>query len=312
MRSTGTVTIENHLIPDLRQYSASVSHNLDLGNLLISGKLGLINTGIGDAARLDFYKVIHPDAEDNRTFLKAALGASYRAALNDNVSAAVMFEAAAEAPDAEFLYISVQKPPSKPQWAGNPSLDQPIRATLRTEGIFGKLGVEMYASKVWNYVYLAKASANNLNYLTYSNIEAFLAGINVSGSWELFDINASYTYGENTTDSRAMAEIQPLHIDAKIKTPQKWPFYGFLRVTWENEQTRVDEFLNESATPSWYSLDLGLGYDISKFRISLNVDNLTNENYARHLSYLRDPFASGFQVFDPGRIIRLNVSYLDL
>jgi iron complex outermembrane receptor protein len=312
MRSTGMVSIRNHLIPDLNQYSASVSHHLDFDKFMVSGKLGLINTGIDDAARLDFYKAIHPDAEDSRTFLKAALGASYHTLLSDNISAAVMLEAAEEAPDAEFLYISVQKPAAKPQWAGNPTLDQPFRTTFRAEGIFGKLGVEFYASKIWNYVYLDKAAANNLNYLTYTNIEAFLTGINVKGSWELLDIDASYTYGENTTDNRPMAEIQPLHLSAKFKTPGAWPFDGFLRAVWENEQTRVDDYLNEMTTPSWFSLDLGLGYNLDKFRISLNVDNLTNENYTRHLSYLRDPFASGFHVYDPGRIFRINLTYLGL
>ena len=40
--------------------------------------------------------------------------------------------------------------------------------------------------------------------------------------------------------------------------------------------------------------------------ISLEVENITNTLYYQHLSYLRDPFASGSRVYEPGTTVRLN------
>jgi iron complex outermembrane receptor protein len=39
------------------------------------------------------------------------------------------------------------------------------------------------------------------------------------------------------------------------------------------------------------------------------VTNLLDRMYVEHLSYQRDPFASGVKVPEPGRIVYANVQY---
>jgi iron complex outermembrane receptor protein len=69
---------------------------------------------------------------------------------------------------------------------------------------------------------------------------------------------------------------------------------------------RIDPSLNETTTPAWNTIDLGAVYSASTFLISLELENLTNTLYYKHLSYLRDPFASGYRVIEPGTTVRLN------
>ena len=41
--------------------------------------------------------------------------------------------------------------------------------------------------------------------------------------------------------------------------------------------------------------------------VALEVDNITDELYYHHLSYLRNPFASGASVSGPGMTVTLGV-----
>jgi len=43
--------------------------------------------------------------------------------------------------------------------------------------------------------------------------------------------------------------------------------------------------------------------------LALEVENVTDALYTHHLSYLRDPFAAGLRVWEPGRIVRLTASF---
>ncbi len=49
-----------------------------------------------------------------------------------------------------------------------------------------------------------------------------------------------------------------------------------------------------------------MSYRLKEARLALEVNNLTNELYYQHLSYLRNPYSSGMRVYEPGRTIRLN------
>jgi len=312
LEKEGMFHIDNHMIPDLKQYSAALNHQIKTAGFVFSGKLGLINTGINDAERLAFYQTLYSDAEDNRTFINASIGGSYHFNLSEKVRMGMMLEVVSEAPDAEYLYISVQKPMGKAWWSGNPTLDQPLRTTARMEMDYSGLNFEMFASRVWSYVYLDKVVSGMTPYLTYQNVDALMLGFNLTGNWEMLELNAFYTWAENLETETPLAEIPPLHLSAKVKSPVSWPIEAFVRGVWESEQTRIDDFLNETATPSWYHIDLGIGYTWEKLNFGLEIENITNENYYQHLSYLRDPFSSGFQVYDPGRIIRFKIMYVGL
>ena len=78
---------------------------------------------------------------------------------------------------------------------------------------------------------------------------------------------------------------------------------------YEAEQNRVDEILTEDPTPAWYRIDIGAKYELKNLLLRLELENITNQLYYRHLSYSRNPFATGTKVFEPGRKIYLSLSY---
>jgi iron complex outermembrane receptor protein len=119
-------------------------------------------------------------------------------------------------------------------------------------------------------------------------------------------MNASYTYAQNNTNDSPLSEIQPLSISTKLTSPAFYNMLVYLKHTYNDAQIRVDEALNESTTPAWNRIDIGAVYNAKSFLISLEVENITNALYYQHLSYLRDPFASGNRVFEPGTTVRLN------
>ena len=77
----------------------------------------------------------------------------------------------------------------------------------------------------------------------------------------------------------------------------------------ENAMKRIDNLLKESASAAWNTVSLNVSYGISNFILNFEVDNILNHNYSRHLSYARNPFASGMKVYDPGRTFRFTIYY---
>jgi iron complex outermembrane receptor protein len=67
--------------------------------------------------------------------------------------------------------------------------------------------------------------------------------------------------------------------------------------------------LDETPTPSWVKIDLGVDYRLESLLFLFEVDNLTNELYTQHLSYMRNPFSSGARVIEPGRFFRFSIRY---
>jgi iron complex outermembrane receptor protein len=254
---------------------------------------------------LDFYQSLYPDAKLNRWFPTFGLSANYSAMISDGWSAVGLLEAASEAPETEYLFIAVQKPMAKPNWSGNPTLDQPIRTTLRGSISYDYFSMELFGTRVWNYVNLNKASVGIKLYSTYENVDAYLLGFNFRLNWNFIELNAGYTYAQNTTNNSPFSEILPLHISTKLSSPTIFNTVVFVKHTYNNAQLRVDEVLNETTTPTWNKFDIGAIYNASSFLISIEVENLTNALYYQHLSYLRSPFASGNKVFEPGTTVRL-------
>ncbi len=303
----GKFLIKNHLIPNVSYLSVSGFHQMTFNGLNFSAKLGLVYQSVGDKNIMEFYKSLYPNAKDSRFFLTFSTALNYMKAFSGDVAGGIILEAASDAPDIETLYISVKKPATKPQWSGNPGLKQPLRATLRTLLNYEFLSLELYGTKVWNYINLTSGATSTLKYLTYRNIDAYMLGINATISWKYINSDLSYIYAENTTTNQPLSEIPPLRITTTITSPEYYGISGFLRHIYNDAQTRIDGNLNESPTPQWNRFDLGLSFNYDYLTFTLSVDNLTNANYYQHLSYARDPFSSKMKVYEPGRIFRLNV-----
>jgi iron complex outermembrane receptor protein len=307
--SSPMMTIENKMMPEVNMYSASAHHLIDFDKITISGRVGIVHHSIGDESRLPFYQKLFSDASGSRWFPTFGLSVNYSSLITDEWGAGGLVEASSEVPETEYMFIAVQKLMNKPTWSGNPTLNQPLRVTMRGSINYQDIRLEAFATQVWNYVNLTKATVDEQPYLTYKNINAYMIGFNIGFSWELIDMNAGYTFAQNVTNDNPLSEIPPLRITTTLTTPEFYNTVIFLRHSYNDAQTRIDEIVKETTTPTWNEVDLGATYSAGSFLIGLEVNNITNANYYQHLSYLRNPFASGVQVYEPGRTIRLSLRF---
>lgn len=305
-RASGNIILENHLMPNTKTLSGAVQKSFSFNKFRLSGKLGVVNQSMNDKEMEVLY--YEQDAKFNRWFPIFGINFDYTNSINNSVGYGFILEAAGEAPDLEELYISVTKPMMKPTWIGNPNLDQTIRAGLRGMIAYDNLSLEVYYSQLWNYVNLTKVAAEK-PIQTYDNVDAQLLGTNFSFTSEFVDLSLSYTYANNITNDSPLSEIRPFESMLKLRSPKFWNLNLFAIIAYEAEQTRVDVMLNESTTPAWYRADIGIRFELDYIKVSLEVENITNQLYYKHLSYLRNPFASGVNVFEPGRNIYLSFTY---
>lgn len=310
--TTPMTSIENHLIPNVSVASAALQKQIDKPHWGISGKAGLMYHKMGDAERLAFFKALYPDAEDSRLLPTFGLNAYFKTMLSKEVLGVVSAELASDAPATENMYITVQKPMGKPYWLGNPTMDAPLKAGMRARAMYKGAALEFFATHIWNYVNFTKASAGMVNYMTYDNIDAVLTGFNFTGEWKYVDLNASYAWAENKTGDSPLSEIPPLTVTTTLKSPSYKGLKAQLRHTYADAQTRIDESLDESTTPAWNRFDLGVSYKSRGIRFALEVENLTDELYYRHMSYLRNPYASGVTLYEPGRTFRFTMTFDDV
>ncbi|MBT8377951.1 MAG: hypothetical protein KJN64_01835 [Ignavibacteria bacterium] len=304
--ATPMTTINNNMLPNVNMYSVSLFKKIDFSKLSISGRAGVVHHSVENDERLNFYKTLYPDAESSRWFPTVGLSASYSTIFAEVWNVAGLIEAATEAPETEYLFIAVQKPMTKPNWSGNPKLNQPVRTTLRGSIGYNFFNFEAFATRVWNYVNLKKAVVETKPYTTYENVDAFMLGFNFSFYWRFIEMIAGYTNAQNTTNNTPLSEIPPLSISTKLTSPAIYNTVVYVKHTYNNAQLRVDETLNETTTPAWNKFDVGTVYNAGSFLISLEIENLTNTLYYQHLSYLRDPFSSGNRVYEPGTTVRFN------
>lgn len=301
-----TMTLNNNMMPDVNSFFGAVNKSFGFNQFTLKGKAGVMYQTVGEEERLDFYKSLYPEAEGKRWFPVVGISLNYSTLLNDDWGTGAIIEAGAEAPETEYLFIAVQRPMMNPNWSGNPTLDQPIRGTIRGSINYKRARLELFATQVWNYVNLTNTSIGTKPYTTYKNVNAYFLGLNFGFEWKFIQMNAAYTYAQNTTNDLPLSEIQPLSISTTLTSPVLFNSIVYLKHTYNNAQIRVDEVLNESTTPAWNRIDIGATYSAGTFLISLEIENLTNAFYYQHLSYLRDPFASGAKVFEPGTTVRLN------
>jgi iron complex outermembrane receptor protein len=214
-------------------------------------------------------------------------------------------ELSSRAPEPEQLWIAVQKPMGKPSWTGNPALDAPRRATVRGRARAGGASLELFGTHVADHVSLVRAMVDGESWLTFGGVDARLFGANLDYEGRWAELHASWHHGQNLDRRTPLAEIEPLQGSGTLKIPfGAWT--PWVRFTAADEQDRVDTSLNETATPSWHRWDAGLRY-ARRLQITAEVENAMDAVYARHLSYLRDPFASGLRVYEPGRTLRVGL-----
>ncbi len=308
--------IDNHMMPDLRLVNLSVDHHLrPAKGVELGARIGVQRQWLGDVDRLSFHQALFPEAEDQRWFVPFGLMASMAKPLGEKVLGGLQVDLGSEPPHSRDLYIAVQKPMGKPWWSGNPELRAPVRGTARARLTLHDLGakVEIYGTQIWDYVNLYKTGipveSGTRAYMSFENVEARIAGVNLSLDRPYLGLRASYAIAKNVTENRPLAEVQPFTLETTLKAP-RWRGLGlWLRHVYADAQTRVDVSLSETPTPSWQRYDLGLSWSGDHLALNLELENLANEEYSQHLSYQRDPFAAKTRVLAPGRQLRLAFVY---
>jgi iron complex outermembrane receptor protein len=303
--------IDNQLMPGVNVFSAKAQETFQLSPFTIRARLGLQYNAVGERSRLDFHRALYPDADPTRWFFLFSGLLQTQTSFGRDWALAGLLDISTTAPETEYLYVGVKKPMGKPWWAGNPSLRQPVRATLRTNLNHGRVAqLELYGSYVWNYVYLTDRSVGMTRYVTYGNIDALLLGLNLSAEWDHASLKLFYTWAQNQESRSPLSEIYPLRVEGALTSPTFHGFSALGRVTYHARQERVDASLEETPTSSWVKLDLGVDYRLEPLLFLFEVENVTNELYTQHLSYMRNPFSSGARVIEPGRFFRFSIRYL--
>ncbi|HCI70045.1 MAG TPA: TonB-dependent receptor [Balneola sp.] len=215
------------------------------------------------------------------------------------------------APSLEELYSEGPHLASYSFEIGNPDLD-PERAWAK-EIFIGfqsnkiNTSAALFHNGFDNYLYARNTGKTNiqradlLNY-QFVGTEAELYGVESSAEFQLtntivFDVSASYTIGkQDTTDqngnnkgTRPLPQIPPFKAQSSIKYAKDGLEIG-TRFKYAARQDRTGEF--ENPTDSYFLTDLFAQYRINGEKllhtISVNVNNLLNEEYYNHLSRIKD------------------------
>ena len=298
------------MLPDVWRVGASVQHELgDADQPWLFMRVGLAQTKVHDDTQLAMYQILEAEAELTKWSVPFGVTASHLLDLSDDVLLGLSAEISSDAPSIEQQYISVDKPSTKADWVGNPLLNDPVRATARAAMQRDFLKLEVFATHVWSYPTLAQRSVEGAMYKTYEGVDAIMAGANLFATWQMVESGVVWNWGERTEDNGALAEIQPVVLFVAGKTPSYKNAYLTARYQHSAAQSRVDLSQDEETTGSWNTLNMGLVLELEKVRLALDAENLTNSLYTQHLSYQRDPFASGQRVDEPGRVIRASASF---
>ena len=130
-------------------------------------------------------------------------------------------------------------------------------------------------------------------------------GVTLTGALSLTG-GGSYERGTATLQpalnitSRNLPEMPPLRVWTALRYVHRAAFaqVGAIAV---DRQSLVDADLHELPTAGYGLLNFKLGFMLKHLSASLSVDNLLDHFYYEYLSYLRDPFAAGVKIPEPGR-----------
>ena len=227
---------------------------------------------------------------------------------------------AGRVPDAEERYINSSY--MMTGFLGDPNLPI-VRNTETTLGAAFRHGSSyikptLFYSNINNYILVNNQPIQNSgtnwwgpSVRSYTNVEARIYGGEVSYVFGLlagFSLTggSSYARGANAPKPQAgvldtnLPEMPPLRASVALRYTRR---FGFAEVggTGVARQNLVDADLKETATAGYGLMNVKLGMSYGKLSASFVADNLFNHYYYEHLSYYRDPFASGVKIPEPGR-----------
>ncbi len=225
-------------------------------------------------------------------------------------------------PDAQELYIGLQRPAMSTNWVGNPDLDatrnNQVDLGIKFSGDRYYLNTSVFYSSLDDFIYLVSvADPDGMGPLakarSYRNIDAEMYGGELSGQYALpFDLylrtTLSYVRGENRDTNIPLAEIPPLTGQVALRY-DIGDFFIEATERFAQKQDRVDPGLGEDETSGWGVTDVKTGGNWGKWSATAGINNIFDKQYFSHLSYKRDPFASGIKVPETGFLAYLTLAY---
>jgi len=210
-------------------------------------------------------------------------------------------------PDPQELYINSALQQGNPFLKPTRNNEVDLGVKYATDRFFVKAAV--FNSSLRDYINLVQSGTTR----SFRNIDANIWGAEFGSQFALpADLylkgSLSYTEGENSTEDRRLAEMPPL----KGMLALRYEVNSWFAEAAENlaaRQDRVDTVLNERPTAGWMTTDLKAGFNYKALSVYGGVYNLLDKFYYSHLSFQRDPFASGVKVPENGRNFYLTVAY---
>ncbi|MGC9369760.1 MAG: TonB-dependent receptor domain-containing protein [Paracoccaceae bacterium] len=285
--------------------------------LRFGARYDYVRARAGDAATVPGGATMSPD-----DYYTAQYGTTFDGAREEhNLGGLARLEYAISADTTLFAGLSrsvrtadaTERAMGRSNWVGNPDIapekHHQIDLGLETVRDNWSLNASVYADRVDDYILRDAFSVPGVT--TYRNVQARLAGVELSGAWErngfIISGDATWTHGQNLTDDRALAQIPPLNGQIAFSYGQD-AWRAGARVNWATKQTRIDPARDPGKTPGYTTLDLFGSYQLGDNATLLaGVDNVTDETYADHLSRtnLFDPTLT--RVNEPGRSFYLKV-----
>jgi hypothetical protein len=306
--------VRNHLIPDFRQWSVAAARSHDLGPWDAAWRAGLTRLAIDDQGALAHHRLVTPDAEARRWFVPFSASLSRTFPVAGGLLAGIGAEVASEPPTAEQLWITVRRPAmpgtmAKPDWVGRTDLRAPRRAGLRGQLGRGALALSGHVSYLDAYVLPVAARSGMTRILTYRGVRALLAALSLRGARGPVDGSLEWVSGQNLDDDGPLAEMAPVTATLTWRAPAVAGVRGLARGAAAARAWRVDASLGERPTAAWARLDLGAEWRAGGMSVTAEVENVTGTTYSQHLSFVRDPFAAGSRVYEPGRLLRVSATF---
>lgn len=210
-------------------------------------------------------------------------------------------------PDAQELYINSARQQGNPYLKPVRNSEIDLGVKYSQERFFIKAAV--FKSFLDDYITLVRSGTTR----SFSNIDAHIWGAELGSQIALpFDLflkgSLTYTEGKDKTNQRPLAEMPPFKGTLALRYDVDLWFLE-AAANFANKQDRVDSVLNELPTAGWTTADLKAGLNYKALSLYGGINNLFDKFYHSHLSYQRDPFASGVKVPENGRNFYLTLAY---
>lgn len=210
-------------------------------------------------------------------------------------------------PDPQELFINSAKQQGNPFLNPTRNNELDLGVKYATERFFVKAAI--FNSSLQDYINIVQSGTTR----SYRNIDANIWGAELGSQFSLpYDLflkgSLSYTEGKNNTDGRPLSEMPPLKGTLALRYDVNTWFVEAAE-NFADSQDRVDPALNEQPTPGWMTTDLKAGYNYKALSVYAGIYNLLDKFYYSHLSYQRDPFASGVKVLENGRNFYVTAAY---